>query len=113
MNWFENKTTQLIALAGIVTTLAGFGYTGATYVNRIDNLEAQIGGIGDTEQAQKVIEERFATIETSVQYLEKQINDIDVPDVTEIKTDIATIKADIQSLNKAINKLDNKNPLAG
>jgi hypothetical protein len=43
MNWFENKTTQLIALAGIVTTLAGFGYTGATYVNRIDNLEAQIG----------------------------------------------------------------------
>jgi septal ring factor EnvC (AmiA/AmiB activator) len=113
MNWFENKTTQLIALAGIVTTLAGFGYTGATYVNRIDNLEAQIGGIGDTEQAQKVIEERFATIETSVQYLEKQINDIDVPDVTEIKTDIATIKADIQSLDKAISKLDNKNPLAG
>jgi len=113
MNWFENKTTQLIALAGIVTTLAGFGYTGATYVNRIDNLEAQIGGIGDTEQAQKVIEERFATIETSVQYLEKQINDIDVPDVTEIKTDIATIKADIQSLEKEINKLDNKNPLAG
>ena len=104
MNWFENKTTQLIALAGIVTTLAGFGYTGATYVNRIDNLEAQIGGIGDTEQAQKVIEERFATIETSVQYLEKQINDIDVPDVTEIKTDIATIKADIQSLDKAISK---------
>ena len=57
MNWFENKTTQLIALAGIVTTLAGFGYTGATYVNRIDNLEAQIGGIGDTELAQKAIEE--------------------------------------------------------
>ena len=113
MDWLENKTTQLIALAGIVTTLAGFGYAGATYVNRIDNLEAQIGGIGDTEQAQKVIEERFATIETSVQYLEKQINDIDVPDVTEIKTDIATIKADIQSLDKAINKLDNKNPLAG
>ena len=113
MNWFENKTTQLIALAGIVTTLAGFGYTGATYVNRMDNLEAQIGGIGDTEQAQKVIEERFATIETSVQYLEKQINDIDVPDVTEIKTDIATIKADLQSLDKDIKKLETGNPLAG
>jgi hypothetical protein len=38
MNWFENKTTQVIALARIVGTLAGFGYTGATYVNRIDNL---------------------------------------------------------------------------
>jgi peptidoglycan hydrolase CwlO-like protein len=113
MNWFENKTTQLIALAGIITTLAGFGYTGATYVNRIDNLEAQIGGIGDTEQAQKLIEERFASIETSVQFLEKQIDSIEVPDVTEIKTDIATIKADLQSLDKDIKKLETGNPLAG
>jgi peptidoglycan hydrolase CwlO-like protein len=113
MNWFENKTTQLIALAGIVTTLAGFGYTGATYVNRIDNLEAQIGGIGDTELAQKAIEERFAAIETSVKFLEKEIDNIEVPDVTEIKTDIATIKADVQSLDKDIKKLENVNPLAG
>ena len=113
MNWFENKTTQLIALAGIVTTLAGFGYQGAQYVNRLDNLEAQIGGIGDTEQAQKLIEERFASIETSVQFLEKQIDSVEVPDVTEIKTDIATIKADLQSLDRDIKKLETGNPLAG
>ena len=113
MNWFENKTTQLIALAGIVTTLAGFGYTGATYVNRIDNLEAQIGGIGDTESAQKIIEERFAAIETSVKFLEKEIDNISIPDVTEIKTDIATIKADLQNLDKDIKKLETGNPLAG
>jgi len=113
MNWFENKTTQLIALAGIVTTLAGFGYQGAQYVNRLDNLEAQIGGISDTEQAQKFIEERFAAIETSVQFLEKEIDNIEVPDVTEIKTDIATIKADLQSLEKEIDKLEDSNPLAG
>jgi uncharacterized coiled-coil protein SlyX len=115
MNWFENKTTQIIALVGIVTTLAGFGYQGAQYVNRLDNLEAQIGGIGDTEQAQKLIEERFASIETSVQFLEKQIDGISVPDVTEIKTDIATIKADLQTLDRDIKKLENKddNPLNG
>ena len=112
MNWFENKTTQLIALAGIVTTLAGFGYQGAQYVNRLDNLEAQIGGIGDTEQAQKVIEERFASIETSVQFLEKEIDGIEIPDVTEIKTDIATIKAEISSLQQKIAE-NNKNPLSG
>ena len=113
MNWFENKTTQLIALAGIVTTLAGFGYQGAQYVNRLDNLEAQIGGIGDTEQAQQAIEERFASIETSVKFLEKEIDNVEVPDVTEIKTNIATIKADLKSLEKTINKLETGNPLAG
>ena len=113
MNWFENKTTQLIALAGIVTTLAGFGYQGAQYVNRLDNLEAQISGIGDTEQAQQAIEERFASIETSVKFLEKEIDSVEVPDVTEIKTDIATIKAGLDSLEKTIDKLQTGNPLAG
>tara|TARA_R100000541_G_scaffold14725_2_gene24130 strand:- start:8952 stop:9296 length:345 start_codon:yes stop_codon:yes gene_type:complete len=113
MNWFENKTTQIIALVGIVTTLAGFGYQGAQYVNRLDNLEAQIGGIGDTENAQKIIEERFASIETSVKFLEKEIDSVEMPDVTEIKTDIATIKAGLKSLQKEINNLDDKNPLLG
>ena len=113
MNWFENKTTQIIALVGIVTTLAGFGYQGAQYVNRLDNLEAQIGGISDTESAQKVIEERFASIETSVKFLEKEIDSVEVPDVTEIKTDIATIKAGLDSLEKTIDKLQTGNPLAG
>jgi len=115
MDWFQNRTTQIIALVGIVSTLAGFGYTGAGYVNRIANLEAKIGGIGETESEMKVIEERFASIETSVKFLEKEIDGIDIPDVTEIKTDIATIKADLQFLEKNISKLENKddNPLNG
>jgi len=107
MEWFQSKTTQIIALVTIVGTLAGFGYTGATYVNRIENLEAKVGGIGETADAQQVIEERFAGIETSVKFLEKKIDGVKIPDVTEIKTDIATIKAEIKSL-----KEDNKNPLA-
>tara|TARA_R110001599_G_scaffold192782_1_gene388390 strand:- start:313 stop:660 length:348 start_codon:yes stop_codon:yes gene_type:complete len=115
MDWFQSKTGQLIALATIVTTLAGFGYTGATYVNRIANLEAKIGGIGEAEDDMKAIEERFANIETSVEYINKSIDSLVVPDVTEIKTDIATIKADLQFLEKNISKLENKNdnPLNG
>jgi|TARA_R100001163_G_scaffold64791_2_gene59918 septal ring factor EnvC (AmiA/AmiB activator) len=115
MDWFQSKTGQLIALATIVTTLAGFGYTGATYVNRIANLEAKIGGISEAEDEMKLIEERFASIETSVQFLEKEIDNIEIPDITEIKTDIATIKADLQSLERDLTKLENKNdnPLNG
>jgi len=115
MDWFQNKTTQIIALVGIVSTLAGFGYTGATYVNRITNLEAKIGGISEAEDNVQVIEERFAAIETSVQFLEKEINKIEIPDVTDIKTDIATVKADLISLDKRIEEIkdDNKNPLGG
>ncbi len=115
MDWFQNKTTQIIALVGIVGTLAGFGYTGAEYVNRLENLEAKIGGVDEAEDEMKIIEERFASIETSVQFLEKEIDNIEVPDVTDIKTDVATIKAEIQNLQREIDKIEDadKNPLAG
>ena len=114
MDWFQNKTTQIIALVGIVGTLAGFGYTGAEYVNRLENLEAKIGGVDEAEDEMKIIEERFASIETSVQFLEKEIDSIEVPNVTEIKVDISTIKADLESFDKQIEEIkdENKNPLA-
>ena len=119
MDWFQSKTTQIIPLVGIVGTLAGFGYTGAEYVNRLENLESKIGGISEAEDNVQIIEERFASIETSVQFLEKEIDNIEVPDLTEIKTDIATIKADLLSLDEDLQKLETKldkkdsNPLSG
>jgi|TARA_R110000744_G_C19262543_1_gene551541 archaellum component FlaC len=121
MEWFENKTTQVIALVGIIGTLAGFGYTGATYVNRLENLEAQIGGIGDTENAQKIIEERFASIETSVDYINKSIEgginpslNVLAENANEIGKDVAALATDIEYLQEDVDTLksENKNPLA-
>ena len=120
MEWFENKTTQIIALVGIVGTLAGFGYTGATYVNRLENLEAQIGGIGDTENAQQIIEERFASIETSVDYINKSIDEGINPSLKVISEtvngtskDVAAVEAEIKFIQDEIDKIleGNKNPL--
>jgi len=121
MEWFENKTTQIIALVGIVGTLAGFGYTGATYVNRLENLEAQIGGIDDTESAQKIIEERFASIETSVDYINKSIDEGINPSLKTIaqtsngmSQDIVALEAEVKFIQDEIDKIldENKNPLA-
>ena len=109
MGWFESTTTQLIALVSIVATLAGFAYTGATYVNRLENLEAEIGGIGDTEDAQKIIEERFAAIETSVDYINKSIDSMVIPDNSDLKASIATLTLSVERIQIDIEKLENKN----
>ena len=121
MVWFQSKTTQLIALAGIVSTLAGFGYQGATYINRIENLEKKVGRIEGTEDAQQEIEERFSGIETSVNYINKTIDDSILPAVQEnenmikvLDVDIATAETKIESIENQVNRLENKNenPLA-
>ena len=120
MEWFENKTTQLIALVTIVGTLAGFGYTGATYINRLENLEAQIGGLGETEDAQQAIEERFAGIETSVGYINKSIDEgIDVSlkahaeSINLLRSQLEGMSVAVKNLEKDVEKLDNNtNPLA-
>ena len=121
MDWFQSKTTQLIDLAGIVSTLAGFGYQGATYINRIENLENKIATLGATEDAQNAIEERFASIETSVNFINKTIDGSIVPDVKDngemiqvIEVDLSTMETRIQSLGNQVERLENKNenPLA-
>ena len=127
MDWFQNKTTQIIALVSIIGTLAGVGYTGATYVNRLENLEKKVGGIAETKSGLQEIEERFEGIETSIEFINKSIDDtilIEVREggdsITAIKVDVGSIKASIKSLEGVIEDIqddikvleeDNDNPL--
>ena len=121
MEWFENKTTQLIALVSIVGTLAGFGYTGATYVNRLENLEAKIEKTQETDDGLGEIEKRFESLESSVNYVEKSIDENLIPrldfseeDIVDLKTSITKLDGQVERILQDIKELeeDNKNPLS-
>ena len=107
MEFFQKKTGQLIALVTIIGTLAGFGYTGATYVNRLENLEAKIGGISEAEDNTADLENRFAAIETSIEYINKTLDEgvavslkAQSQQLVEVKTSVATLKADVKNLKE-------------
>ena len=108
MEWFKGKAAQLIALASIVGTLAGFGYTGATYVNRLENLEAKVSRIQGTEEAQEAIEERFAGIEVSVGAINKTIDDSLLIWIREMQNDTSDLKVAVARLEQDIPDSSNK-----
>ena len=121
MEWFKSKGGQVIALVTIVSTLAGFGYAGAGYVNRLENLEKKIGGIGETEDAQQEIEQRFVGIETSVQYINKTIDEdlivslkSQASTVSSLKAQLTGLSISVKELEKDVDKLEDSsgNPLA-
>jgi len=118
MDWLQNRTTQFIALVGIIGTLAGFGYTGATYVNRIENLETKAAQAKETEQGVDEVINRIEALETSVEYINKTIDEtilLKINNLESIKSDMSGMKADIESVKTDIRifKEENKNPLAG
>ena len=43
MEWLKGKLGQIIAVAALVSTIAGFGYTGAGYVTRLEAVEKRSG----------------------------------------------------------------------
>ena len=105
MDWVKGKIGQIIALVSIVGTLAGFGYTGATYVNRIENLEKKVGRIQGTEDAQQAIEERFAGIETSVAFINKTIDESLLLWIKEAQDDVSVIQVTVGKLESDIENL--------
>ena len=120
MEFFQKKTTQIIALVTIIGTLAGFGYTGATYVNRLENLEKKIGGIAETEDNTQDLENRFAAIETSIEFINKSIDEGLVIEVRDVQGQVNTMAVSTSalqtksiSLEKQVDKLEDagSNPL--
>ena len=99
MDWFQSKAAQIIGLVSIIGTLAGFGYTGATYVNRIENLESKV----------VAVDEQIKSLNIETQDLSPIKNDIIM-----LQTSVAGINSSIDSMYDDVQSLKNKNdnPLA-
>ncbi len=106
MEWFKSGAGQLIALVTIIGTLAGFGYTGATYVNRLENLERKVSTVSETEDAQQDIEERFSRIETSVDYINKSIDEGINVSLRSQSSSVNSLKAQLEGLSVAVRELE-------
>ena len=106
MDWFKGKMGLIIALVSIVGTLAGFGYTGAGYVNRLENLEKKVGRIQGTEDAQQAIEERFAGIETSVGFINKTIDESLLLWIKEAQDNVSSIQVTVGKLESDVENID-------
>ena len=123
MEWFQNKTTQIIALVTIIGTLAGFGYTGATYVNRLENLEKKMEKAKETDDGLGEIEKRFETLETSIEYINKSLDnestgliskiDSNNSSISLLSSQLEGLSVAVKGLEKDVEKLeDGGNPLA-
>jgi peptidoglycan hydrolase CwlO-like protein len=121
MEWFKSKAGQVIALVTIISTLAGFGYAGAGYVNRLENLEKKVGSISSTKSGLQDIEKKFETLDTSIEYINKSIDDgisvslkTHAEYINSVKAQLSGLSIAVRELEKDVVKLEdgNKNPLA-
>ena len=121
MEWFKSKAGQVIALVTIISTLAGFGYAGAGYVNRLENLENKVGSISSTKSGLQDIEKKFETLDTSIEYINKSIDDgisvslkTQAESINSVKAQLSGLSIAVRELEKDVAKLEdeNKNPLA-
>ena len=121
MEWFKSKAGQVRALVTIISTLAGFGYAGAGYVNRLENLENKVGSISSTKSGLQDIEKKFETLDTSIEYINKSIDDgisvslkTHAESINSVKAQLSGLSIAVKELEKDIAKLEeeNKNPLA-
>ena len=124
MEWFKSKAGQVIALVTIISTLAGFGYAGAGYVNRIENLERKMEKAKETDDGLGEIEKRFETLETSIEYINKSLDNESTGLISKIdnnngaislvKSQLEGLSVAVRSLEKDVEKLEDKNtnPLA-
>jgi uncharacterized coiled-coil DUF342 family protein len=115
MDWIKSGLGQIIALVAIASTIAGFGYTGAQYIQRIELLE---------KKATKNYTPQIVQLEKDIVELKSNLKILEnIPtiqkDVSSNKATIAGVKVEATGLSARIDALqkkiveNSKNPLSG
>ena len=117
MNFLESKLAQLVALGTLLATIAGVGYAGAGYVQRIEALESQTAvsyeeDINSIKSEILVVNEKLQKLD-QVTLLQNSVNNNE-KDISLLKQEISSARENLENKISNLEKKleEDKNPLA-
>jgi predicted RNase H-like nuclease (RuvC/YqgF family) len=96
MEWLKGKLGQVIALAALVSTIAGFGYAGAGYVTRLEAVEKKSG----------------VSYASQLKALDNMDNSL-TQDIIVLRGEIKTLRNELSILSSQVTRIEKKQDDAG
>jgi|TARA_X000001388_G_scaffold50576_1_gene36565 hypothetical protein len=91
MDWLKGKLGQVIAVAALVSTIAGFGYAGAGYVARLEAVEKKSG----------------VSYVSQLKALDNMDNSL-TQDIIILRGEIKTLRNELDILSNQVLRIENK-----
>ena len=91
MDWLKGKLGQVIAVAALVSTIAGFGYAGAGYVARLEAVEKKSG----------------VSYASQLKALDNMDNSL-TQDIIILRGEIKTLRNELDILSSQVLRIENK-----
>ena len=91
MDWLKGKLGQVIAVAALVSTIAGFGYAGAGYVARLEAVEKKSG----------------VSYASQLKALDNMDNSL-TQDIIMLRGEIKTLRNELNILSSQVLRIENK-----
>ena len=96
MDWLKGKLGQVIAVAALVSTIAGFGYAGAGYVARLEAVEKKSG----------------VSYASQLKALDNMDNSL-TQDIIVLRGEIKTLRNELNILSNQVKRIEKKQDDAG
>jgi predicted RNase H-like nuclease (RuvC/YqgF family) len=96
MDWLKGKLGQVIAVAALVSTIAGFGYAGAGYVARLEAVEKKSG----------------VSYASQLKALDNMDNSL-TQDIIVLRGEIKTLRNELDILSNQVKRIEKKQDDAG